>query len=266
MKPTMPRSHHVTQWAQPAAFTLIELLVVVAIITLLVGILLPALAMARESAYVVTCANRVRQIGTSIHTFAADRDDRLPHGPALVHDYLAPFGATYDRTADSQIWVGSHSGGGPGFPNGHGAVLTEYLVDKHALYCPADDTTDPVSELAKIGTDQDAYDSYIYRNLDQVNGGPRLGSLGTNDHGAPVRALLLDRQSLITAIPNAYRTNHNNQTTNILFVDAHAEGFANQEGQDFFAVGPNDFLNFPGRLDQILINADHAGGRGYPFP
>ena len=59
-------------------FTLVELLVVIAIIALLVALLLPALARAREHATSLKCLARLRDLGQMLHLYAEDNKGELP--------------------------------------------------------------------------------------------------------------------------------------------------------------------------------------------
>ena len=61
-------------------FTLVELLVVIAIIALLMAILLPALARAREMGKRAVCLNQLKQFGVAWNMYCDDNKDKISNG------------------------------------------------------------------------------------------------------------------------------------------------------------------------------------------
>lgn len=92
------------------AFTLIELLVVIAIIALLIGILLPSLAGARESAKMVRCAASLAQLGVASLAHANEHKGAFSTG-AWDNRVEYSFGSITEKG-----WVADFVNGGYALP------------------------------------------------------------------------------------------------------------------------------------------------------
>ena len=100
----------------PSAFTLIELLVVISIIALLIGILLPALGAARNTARDLKCLANKRQMGIAFHAYASEYNQVLPttfdavNYPGGGTDWSVLISAFLDGSADTNYTDLANSG------------------------------------------------------------------------------------------------------------------------------------------------------------
>ncbi len=125
------------------AFTLIELLVVVSIIALLIALLLPALALAKQDALSVSCLSNLRSQGQMLAEYTNQYEGAIPYGAIAAdndpNQYLINFfnvllftssQGNYYTSVITNAWYNST-------PNNIAAYQTAMEKFKKIFVCPA---------------------------------------------------------------------------------------------------------------------------------
>ncbi len=227
-------------------FTLIELLVVLAVVSLLMGILLPALSQVRQQARRAACGSNLRQVGVAIHLYAETFDDTIPFGPEGRPITGSNF---YTVTGNVTSLLSLEDGA----PVGLGLMLKNYLSHQSkVLFCPgADQPSEAEDQLSRVGTAQ-AQSDYYYRHASValLSGTPKkfhikLSDLGRNSKEHPIAALVSDVQFLahqsLAAFQVKTRTSHRKTASNILFAEGHVNTVQNKDDMLTVDIGTRPY-------------------------
>lgn len=244
---------------------------VVAIIGLLISLLVPVLASARQVAFGSSCLSNQHQLLIATQTYANDHDDKIPYGP------VEPNGGQPNGADDFYIFNGmatSQISTKTGEPAGAGLLLADYLSDQaEVLFCPGNEQDVNVSkEIANVGTGS-AVSAYIYRHASttfsdvlqhRIRGAPlndnlKISALGKNSQGQDVNALFIDYNFLLAPGSDFYnvyhRSNHGSSFVNVAYADGHAEQHSNTDGRYSVNVIGTSLYK---ALDKMLLVMEEA--------
>jgi prepilin-type N-terminal cleavage/methylation domain-containing protein len=246
-----------------SAFTLIELLVVIAIIAILAGLLLPALARAREEGRKSVCKENCSQVGKAIFAYTQNNAEFYPFA---WQSNTAPILGATDYVSGSNNTMDSI-----------GLLYPEYLNTGKAFRCPSTEdepnlTTElmdyttttggvpiPSLDLDTDGTVEAGERQYIYSN--------RIFALNDSSYGYDCRLYpsAVSSHAIYADMDGTYQNDRDTATQNhaggqnVLFVD----GAVVFKGNNYVSNEPTDNIYTEGASDAGAAVYWHADTDSY---
>lgn len=204
-------------------FSLIELLVAISIIAVLIGILLPALPLARDAARRVACGATLRGVGQGVELYIQDNRDQYPTARYMPRPWLridaSDFGLPEQSFAEFNATLPTR--------------MANYLDGGVELWkCPGDKEVHGIEWTDDEGNERIGGTSYTYIS---GLGGRRLDeswfvqSLGMNPTQVPV-VYDFDGNTYETEDGRLVQVDFFHSSRNLLFGDGHVGKFESTEG------------------------------------
>ncbi len=229
-------------------FTLVELLVVITIISILIALLLPALAVARTDAGRVACQANMRSVAQAFIAYCQSNNDYFP-APA-IYGYPLP--------ADWVYWESNR--------NLNDSRLAPYLTqgagshfNPAVLLCPAD----VYAKSRAAGTWGGAHLYPFSYTLNLWLGGPDLGGTSTSDYGMYSLATQIKKDMDNNVPPNFSDTYFSKNSTFAYARVTNPSGCIMLEDQSDFYL--NDGAFYPNDPSDTVGNRHNGGGEMPPI-